>query len=84
MFITDKHKRVEKAIVKVDPNVYHENWKYYLNCNVKQHFSKNKIVFMSFIKKIVSMSFYWAIKAFLWLDFDEHMKMLENINIHAP
>lgn len=74
VFITDRHKGLERAIATVYPNAYHGNCMYHLSCNVKLHFGKNKHVHMAFDQ---------AAKAYLEVDFEAHMRNLEAINIRA-
>ena len=74
VFITDRHKGLEKAIATVYPNAHHGNCMYHLSCNVKLHFGKNKHV---------HMAFYQAAKAYLNVDFEKHMRQLEAIDIRA-
>ena len=47
---------------------------YHLRCDVKQHFGKNKRV---------HMAFYEATEAFLYVDFDKHMRHLKIFDIRA-
>ena len=65
---------MEKAIATVYPNVHHGHCMYHFRCNVKQHFGKNKHV---------HMTFYQAAKAYIHVDFDKHMRHLENIDMHS-
>ena len=74
VFISDRHKGLERAIATVDPNAHHGHCMYHLRCNVKQHFGKNKHVHMAFFQ---------AAKAYLHVDFDMHMRHLANIDIRA-
>ena len=74
VFITDRHKRLEKAIAIVYPNAHHGNCTFHLSQIVKLHFEKNKHV---------DMAFYQATKTYLPIDFEVHMRKLEAINIRA-
>ena len=72
MFLTNRHKGLERAIANVYPGTHHGNCMFHLSCNVKLHFGKNKHV---------HMAFYQAAKAYLDVDFEAHMRTLEAINI---
>ena len=74
VFVSDRHKGLEKVIATMYPNVYHEHCMYHLRGNVKQHFGKNKHV---------HMTFYQPAKAYLHGHFDKHMRHLEDIDIRT-
>ena len=74
VFITDRHKGLERAIAKVYPNAYHGHCMYHLSCNVKQHFGQNKHV---------HTAFYMAAKAYLQVEFDMYMRKLAAVDTRA-